>query len=141
LTGCGAGIGLCTGPVFLAEIAPSNIRGSVGTSYAFTVILFSSFPKTGVLTQLGIVLGIMITQVLGLRMATPTLWRFVLLFSSAASIMQLSLSRLIVETPVWLKQHGKLEDSRLVQRSLFREPGDSGFLSRLPFLVRPVYLS
>jgi SP family facilitated glucose transporter-like MFS transporter 3 len=30
LTGCGAGIGLCTGPIFLAEIAPSNIRGSVG---------------------------------------------------------------------------------------------------------------
>jgi hypothetical protein len=30
LTGCGAGIGLCTGPVFLAEVAPSNIRGSVG---------------------------------------------------------------------------------------------------------------
>ncbi|KAH9997557.1 hypothetical protein BJV77DRAFT_1058987 [Russula vinacea] len=95
LTGCGAGIGLCTGPVFLAEIAPSNIRGSVG-----------------VLTQLAIVLGIMITQMLGLRMATPTLWRFVLLFSSTASIMQLCLSQFIVETPVWLKQHGKPEDSR-----------------------------
>jgi MFS family permease len=105
LTGCGAGIGLCTGPVFLAEIAPSNIRGSVG-----------------VLTQLAIVLGIMITQMLGLRMATPTLWRFVLLFSSAASVVQLCLSRFIVETPVWLKQHGKPEDSRLVQSSLFQEP-------------------
>ena len=30
LIGYGAGIGLCTGPIFLAEIAPSNIRGSVG---------------------------------------------------------------------------------------------------------------
>jgi len=35
LTGCGAGIGLCTGPIFLAEIAPSNIRGSVGRIYNF----------------------------------------------------------------------------------------------------------
>ncbi|KAI0282140.1 general substrate transporter [Russula aff. rugulosa BPL654] len=108
LVGCGAGIGLCTGPVFLAEIAPSNIRGSVG-----------------VLTQLAIVLGIMITQMLGLRMATPTLWRFVLSFSSATSVVQLCLSRFIVETPVWLKQHGKLEESRLVQKFLFRESESS----------------
>jgi len=106
LTGCGAGIGLCTGPVFLAEIAPSNIRGSVG-----------------VLTQLAIVLGIMITQLLGLRMATPTLWRLVLLFSSVASVVQLCLSQFIVETPVWLKQNGKPEDSRAVQSFLFQEPG------------------
>ena len=35
LTGCGAGIGLCTGPIFLAEIAPSNIRGSVGRISGF----------------------------------------------------------------------------------------------------------
>jgi len=106
LTGCGAGIGLCTGPIFLAEIAPSNIRGSVG-----------------VLTQLAIVLGIMITQLLGLRMATPSLWRFVLLFSSVASVVQLCLSRFIIETPVWLKRNGKSEDSRTVQRFLFQEPG------------------
>jgi len=106
LTGCGAGIGLCTGPVFLAEIAPPNIRGSVG-----------------VLTQLAIVLGIMITQLLGLRMATPILWRFVLLFSSVASVVQLCLSQFIVESPVWLKQHGKPEDSRAVQTVLFQEPG------------------
>jgi hypothetical protein len=45
LTGCGAGIGLCSGPVFLAEIAPSNIRGSVGTGFASPLIFPSSFPK------------------------------------------------------------------------------------------------
>lgn len=140
LNGCGAGIGLCTGPVFLAEIAPSNIRGSVGSGFASPLIFFSSFLNTGVLTQLGIVLGIMITQMLGLRMATPTLWRFVLSFSSATSIVQLCLSRFIVETPVWLKQHGKPEVSRLVQKSLFRESGDSGFLSHLPVHFRPAYL-
>jgi len=111
LTGCGAGIGLCAGPVFLAEIAPPNIRGSVG-----------------VLTQLAIVLGIMITQLLGMRMATPTLWRFVLFFSSAASVVQLCLGRFIVETPVWLKQHGTAEDSRAVRRFLFQEQDFSDHL-------------
>lgn len=35
LIGCGAGIGLCTGPIFLAEIAPSKIRGSVGRFLVF----------------------------------------------------------------------------------------------------------
>jgi hypothetical protein len=83
----------------------------------------------------------MITQMLGLRMATPTLWRFVLSFSSATSIVQLCLSRFIVETPVWLKHHGKPENSRSAQSSLFRESGDSGFLSHIPFLFRPMYLS
>jgi MFS family permease len=123
LTGCGAGIGLCTGPVFLAEIAPSNIRGSVGRIYNFHSHNLPHCPS-GVLTQLAIVLGIMITQLLGLRMATPTLWRLVLLFSSVASVVQLCLSQFIVETPVWLKQNGKPEDSRAVQSFLFQEPGD-----------------
>ncbi|KAI0306708.1 general substrate transporter, partial [Multifurca ochricompacta] len=111
LTGCGAGIGLCTGPIFLAEIAPPKIRGSVG-----------------VLTQLAIVTGIMITQLLGLRMATSTLWRFVLLFSSSISIVQLCLSRLIIETPVWLKQQGKIEDFRDAQSHLFKQPEFSSSL-------------
>jgi hypothetical protein len=65
----------------------------------------------------------MITQVLGLRMATPTLWRFVLLFSTIASVVQLCLSQFIVESPVWLKQNGNPEDSRDVQTLLFQEPG------------------
>jgi Sugar (and other) transporter len=113
----------------------------VGTVCAFPLTRPSSFSKTGVLTQLAIVLGIMITQMLGLRMATPTLWRFVLLFSSAASIMQLCLSQFIVETPVWLKQHGKPEDSRLVQRSLFQEPGDLAFMLHVLFLIGPMSFS
>jgi sugar porter (SP) family MFS transporter len=107
LIGCGAGLGLCTVPVFLAEIAPPNIRGSVG-----------------VLNQLATVTGIMVTQLLGLRMATPTLWRFVLLFSSFASIVQLCLSRFIVETPVCLKQLGRADDFRDAQRYLFQRPDD-----------------
>jgi hypothetical protein len=77
----------------------------------------------------------MITQLLGLRMATPTLWRFVLLFPSVASVVQLCLSRFIIETPTWLKRNGKPEDSRTVQRALFQEPGDPRFTFQclLPF--------
>jgi hypothetical protein len=77
----------------------------------------------------------MITQLLGLRMATPTLWRFVLLFSSVASVVQLCLSRFIIETPVWLKRNGKSEDSHTVQRFLFQEPGDPRFHVAIPALL------
>lgn len=81
-------------------------------------------PQSGVLTQLAIVIGIMVTQLLGLRLATPTLWRFVFLFSSLASVVQLCLSRFIVETPVWLKQQGKTEESRIAQNYLFQQTGN-----------------
>lgn len=31
LVGIAAGIGLCVGPIFLSEIAPSKIKGAVGS--------------------------------------------------------------------------------------------------------------
>ena len=80
LVGIGAGFGLCVGPIFLAEIAPSKIQGAVG-----------------VLTQFAIVIGIMITQAMGLQLATPHEWRIVLLFSAALSVVQLLLSTAIIE--------------------------------------------
>ena len=30
LTGVSAGVGLCVGPIYISEIAPSKIKGSVG---------------------------------------------------------------------------------------------------------------
>ena len=30
LTGVSAGVGLCVGPIYISEIAPSSIRGAVG---------------------------------------------------------------------------------------------------------------
>jgi SP family facilitated glucose transporter-like MFS transporter 3 len=61
-------------------------------------------------------------------MATPTLWRFVLLFSSFASIVQLCLSQFIVETPVYLTQLGRADDTRDAKRYLFQQPGHIRFV-------------
>ena len=36
LMGMASGLGLCAGPIYLAEIAPSCIRGTVGRSYYYT---------------------------------------------------------------------------------------------------------
>ncbi|KAF9459362.1 general substrate transporter [Collybia nuda] len=102
LVGIGSGVGLCVGPIFLAEIAPSNISGNVG-----------------VLTQLGIVLGIMITQAMGLRFATPTEWRLVLIFSSVLSAAQLLLSVFIVESPTWLGSQLRTDEKKWTEGRLW----------------------
>jgi len=100
--GVGSGFGLCVGPVYLAEIAPSKISGSVG-----------------VLTQLGIVLGIMITQAMGLRLASPTEWRIVLFFSFVLSAAQVLSSIFVVESPVWLGGHGRSDEKKAVAQRLW----------------------
>lgn len=102
LVGIGAGFGLCVGPIFLSEIAPSKIQGAVG-----------------VLTQFAIVVGIMITQALGLQLATPHEWRAVLLLSAALSAVQLLLSPAIVESPTWLHRHGLLQEKAAATRKLW----------------------
>ncbi|KZV67967.1 general substrate transporter [Peniophora sp. CONT] len=103
LTGIGAGIGLCVGPIFLSEIAPPKIRGSVG-----------------VLTQFGIVIGLMVTQAIGLRLADPKRWRAVLLISSVLSIVQILLSPAIAETPEWLKQNKMGDLATKAERRLWK---------------------
>ncbi|KAG6832729.1 hypothetical protein H0H92_012301 [Tricholoma furcatifolium] len=108
VVGLGSGVGICVGPVFLSEIAPSSIRGNVG-----------------VLTQLGIVLGIMITQAMGLRLATPTEWRVVLYCSFALSAFQIALSSFASESPVWLGNNGRLDEKRVVCNNLWTNDGST----------------
>lgn len=61
----------------------------------------------------------MITQAMGLRLATPHEWRIVLLFSSALSVAQLLLSSAIVESPTWLHRHGLLQEKAAASRKLW----------------------
>lgn len=48
----------------------------------------------------------MLTQALGLYLATPHQWRFVLVISCALSVVQFFLSPLITESPVYLGHQG-----------------------------------
>ena len=90
------------GPIYLSEIAPTKIQGAVG-----------------VLTQFAIVIGIMITQAMGLQLATPHEWRAVLLFSAVPSVVQLLLSPAIVESPSWLHRNGLLQEKAAATRRLW----------------------
>ncbi|KZT03566.1 general substrate transporter [Laetiporus sulphureus 93-53] len=116
LTGIGAGVGLCVGPIFLSEITPPKMRGAIG-----------------VLTQFAIVIGIMTTQAMGLQLATPRQWRIVLLFSTALAASQLFVSSMMVESPTWLNRHGLLQEKDKVARRLWK----SGQIVRSPDL--PTY--
>ncbi|KAH9946362.1 general substrate transporter [Epithele typhae] len=104
-TGISAGIGICVGPIYIAEIAPGSIKGAVG-----------------VLTQFAIVIGIMVTQSMGLQLATPLTWRLVLFFSAAFAIAQLLAGMFIVESPVWLARHGFVREKEMSCRRLWNDP-------------------
>jgi hypothetical protein len=71
----------------------------------------------------------MITQAIGLRLATPTRWRAVLFFSCALSAAQLLLSPLIAESPVWLSAKEKPEESAMIRRRLWGSATACGTLS------------
>ncbi|KIM58693.1 hypothetical protein SCLCIDRAFT_10162 [Scleroderma citrinum Foug A] len=102
LVGVAAGIGVCVGPIYLAEISHPNIRGSIGIG-----------------TQLAIVIGIMVTQVMGFVFATPKHWRLVLFISTALSLLQYFTSSFITESPVYLRRLGKLEQQKRAAQRLW----------------------
>ncbi|KAI9569520.1 general substrate transporter [Boletus coccyginus] len=109
LVGVAAGIGICVGPIYLSEIAPPEIKG-----------------RLGVLTQLAIVVGIMVTQIMGFGLATPTQWRLVLLISSAISATQYLLAPAIAESPAYLFRKGLTVERKAVIRSLWgHQSGDA----------------
>jgi len=104
ICGVAAGLGICAVPIVLAEIAPPHIRGRVG-----------------VLNQVGIVIGILFTQAVGMNYAIPREWRHVLSFSASLGVVQLVVGFFMVDTPVWYKSRGKSEEAVRVAQRLWKE--------------------
>jgi len=73
----------------------------------------------GILTQLAIVSGIMLTQVAGLNLATPSLWRYVFYISACLAIVQLFFTSMIVESPAFLLRKNRLDDYKTAVRRLW----------------------
>ncbi|KAI9326457.1 general substrate transporter, partial [Zopfochytrium polystomum] len=97
-------------PLYLAEIAPVALRGSIGS-----------------LNQLMIVIGILVAQVVGLPLATREGWRTLMALAGLPAAVQVVLLFGCVETPSWLASHGLLHDAR---KSLaFLRGGDRGNLA------------
>ncbi|CAL1535382.1 unnamed protein product [Lymnaea stagnalis] len=81
----GLNITLC--PLYLAEISPRKIRGAIGTCH-----------------QLAITIGILVSQILGLKelLGTEMLWPYLFAFNAIPSLMCLVLMPLFPESPRWL---------------------------------------
>ena len=78
---------MCVVPMYLGEIAPPNLRGTLGTC-----------------NQLGCVIGILLSQVLSLPVQYDhTWWRPLLALSAVPSIFQLLFAAFFFyESPRWL---------------------------------------
>jgi hypothetical protein len=68
---------------------------------------------------MGVVLGIMFTQIAGFGLATPKLWRLVLLVSSGLAIFQIMYSPFVCESPVWLRMKGRSNEVDAIHAVLY----------------------
>lgn len=97
--------GLCTGfvPMYIGEISPTPLRGAFGT-----------------LNQLGIVIGILVAQVFGLKiiLGSEDLWPVLLGFTILPSFLQIIALPFCPESPRFLLINRKEEESarKILQR-------------------------
>jgi sugar porter (SP) family MFS transporter len=83
--GLGAGIASSVVPMYLSEISPIKLRGAIG-----------------VLPQLGIVIGILVSQLLSIPLsARPWQWRLLFGIFGVLPILQMALLPLCPESPKW----------------------------------------
>ncbi|KAF9532431.1 general substrate transporter [Crepidotus variabilis] len=104
LIGFASGLGLCVGPIYMAEIVPSGNRG------------------ISVLMPMSIGVGIMVTQIVGLNFATPDSWRYVFLVSLSLSAFQAITAFGIVESPAFLLTQNRLEEQKTSAHRLWGGP-------------------
>ncbi|EQB79016.1 solute carrier family 2, facilitated glucose transporter member 3 [Camelus ferus] len=90
--------GLCTGfvPMYIGEISPTALRGAFGT-----------------LNQLGIVIGILVAQIFGLKviMGTEELWPLLLGFTIIPAVLQCAALPFCPESPRFLLINRKEEEN------------------------------
>ncbi|KAK2505717.1 hypothetical protein MC885_019537 [Smutsia gigantea] len=97
--------GLCTGfvPMYIGEISPTALRGAFGT-----------------LNQLGIVIGILVAQIFGLKVifGTEELWPVLLGFTIIPAVLQSAALPFCPESPRFLLINRKEEDNakKILQR-------------------------
>ena len=72
-------------PVYLGEIAPPTLRGTLGT-----------------LTQFSMVIGILMSDIFAFSLANPEGWRFLFAVTPVLCVLQLAISPFLLESPRWL---------------------------------------
>eukprot|EP00823_Brevimastigomonas_motovehiculus_P000314 TRINITY_DN10404_c0_g1_i1.p1 TRINITY_DN10404_c0_g1~~TRINITY_DN10404_c0_g1_i1.p1 ORF type:complete len:630 (-),score=97.86 TRINITY_DN10404_c0_g1_i1:61-1950(-) len=94
LVGIGSGGASVVVPLYLGEISPANLRGALGTFY-----------------QLALVIGILISNLLGRPLGQPVWWRFLLALIIIPAFIQIILSPFLCESPRWLASQDRIEEA------------------------------
>ncbi|ORY00934.1 general substrate transporter [Basidiobolus meristosporus CBS 931.73] len=95
IAGFGGGLACVLVPMYNSEISTHRYRGTLG-----------------VMMQLFIVVGILLSQALGLGLNSPPGWRILLGLSIAPAIIQTILLPFCTETPYWYIHKGYMEEGR-----------------------------
>lgn len=86
IIGFAAGLSSVVVPVYLGEIAPPTMRGTLGTC-----------------TQFAMVIGILVTSIVAFPFATVDRWRYLFFITPALSALQLLFGSIwLLESPRWL---------------------------------------
>ncbi|KAF9288010.1 Solute carrier 2, facilitated glucose transporter member 2 [Linnemannia elongata] len=98
IIGFACGLGGVVAPTYLGEIATIQGRGILGTFH-----------------QLFLVIGLLLSNLIGLAWSTPPGWRFVLAFNGVPALIQCFFLTQLVESPRYLVSQKKIKEA---ERSL-----------------------
>ncbi|CAM9455693.1 unnamed protein product, partial [Ectocarpus fasciculatus] len=98
ITGFASGLATVLVPVYLGEMAPPTLRGTLGT-----------------LSQFAMVIGILVSDLLAFPLATEQNWRYLFAVTPVLAVAQLAMSPFLLESPRWLLgQDSDSAEARLV---------------------------
>eukprot|EP00934_Nitzschia_sp_Nitz4_P008197 Nitzschia sp. Nitz4//scaffold145_size56662//38919//41043//NITZ4_006563-RA/size56662-snap-gene-0.93-mRNA-1//-1//CDS//3329536595//8187//frame0 len=100
--GMASGFSTVLVPIYLGELAPPRLRGTLGT-----------------LTQFACVVGILASNLLAFPLATHHNWRYLFGVTPMLALVQMALSPWLVESPRWLLHRDpKSQEARTILRKL-----------------------
>ncbi|KAK9762737.1 Bifunctional purine biosynthesis protein PurH [Basidiobolus ranarum] len=99
--GVGSGAGSAIVPMYIAEVSTTRYRGAMGA-----------------LLQIFLALGILISQALGLGMATVPTWRIIFALTAAPAVLQMGLLSFCPETPRYLISQNRLDEGKSTLQKL-----------------------
>lgn len=99
ITGLGVGASSVLVPTYIAEIAPTDVRGSLASIF-----------------QLAITLGILLAYVVNFALAGFEAWRWMLGLAAVPAVILFVGMYLVPETPRYLVKNGYMEQARSVLR-------------------------
>lgn len=101
LCGIGCGMGSLSIPTYIGEVSTINARGAMGTCNQFFVVV-----------------GILLSSIIGLPLATVPLWRVNYAIVAIPAILQFFLMSTCVETPRYLVSMNRIDDARAALQKL-----------------------